>query len=174
MPRSPFLCLVLSLFDPSPEPGLSGDSPSGRDRAATRSLPCGDPPHSAPYSGSPRSLLSPSKHHRAHAPSTLPPLPTPAGMDASWRQVAGGRGRARGRATAAPSSGNGVHLRCAGGGREKGSVGAAGPGPSPGGAATASAAGSSARRSPWGSEAPQTSVASGENGTCRGAHLDAC
>uniref|UniRef100_A0A8D1ZSR6 Uncharacterized protein n=1 Tax=Sus scrofa TaxID=9823 RepID=A0A8D1ZSR6_PIG len=86
-------------------------------------------------------------------------------MDASWRQVAGGRGRARGRATAAPSSGNGVHLRGAGGGREKGSVGAAGPGPSPGGAATASAAGSSARRSPWGSEAPQTSVASGENGT---------
>lgn len=61
-------------------------------------------------------------------------------MEASWRQVAGGRGRARGRATAAPSSGNGVHLRGAGGGREKGSVGAAGPGRSPGGAATPAAA----------------------------------
>ncbi|KAB1282212.1 NF-X1-type zinc finger protein NFXL1 [Camelus dromedarius] len=81
-------------------------------------------------------------------------------MEASWRQVVGGRGRARGRATAAPSSGNGIYLRGAGGGREKGSVGAAGPGASPGGAATAAAAGSSARRSPAGSEAPQTSVAS--------------
>lgn len=80
-------------------------------------------------------------------------------MEASWRQVAGGRGRARGRATAAPSSGNGVHLRGAGGGREKGSVGAAGPGPSPGGAATAAAAGSSARRSPSGPGAPQPSAA---------------
>lgn len=96
-----------------------------------------------------------------------------AGMEASWRQVAGGRGRARGRATAAPSSGNGVHLRGAGGGREKGSVGAAGPGRSPGGAATPAAAGSSARRSPAGSEASQTSVAGGENGSCSRAHLNA-
>lgn len=96
-----------------------------------------------------------------------------AGMEASWRQVASGRGRARGRATAAPSSGNGVHLRGAGGGREKGSVGAAGLGPIPGGAATPAAAGSSARRSPAGSEAPQTSLASGENGSRPRAHLDA-
>lgn len=95
------------------------------------------------------------------------------GMEASWRQVASGRGRSRGRATAVPSPGNGVHLRGAGGGREKGSVGAAGLGPIPGGAATPAAAGSSARRSPAGSEAPQTSVASGENGSRPRAHLDA-
>lgn len=94
-------------------------------------------------------------------------------MEASWRQVAGGRGRARGRATAAPSSGNGVHLRGAGGGREKGSVGAAGPGPSPGGAATAAAAGSSARRSPSGPGAPQPSAANGENGSRPRSHLRA-
>lgn len=78
---------------------------------------------------------------------TSPPLFFPsAQMEASWRQVAGGRGRARGRATAAPSSGNGIHLRGAGGGRGKGSVGAGGPGCSPGGAATAAAAGTAAPR----------------------------
>lgn len=89
-------------------------------------------------------------------------------MEASWRQVAGGRGRARGRGTAAPSSGNGLHLRGAGGGREKGSVGAVGPGPSPRGAATPAAAGSSAGRSPAGSEALQTSVACGEKDSVLG------
>ncbi|XP_040148403.2 NF-X1-type zinc finger protein NFXL1 isoform X2 [Ictidomys tridecemlineatus] len=76
-------------------------------------------------------------------------------MEASWRQVAGGRGRARGRATAAPSSGNGVPLRGAGGGREKGSGGALHA--SPGGAA--SPAGGGSRHGPVGPEAPQASVA---------------
>uniref|UniRef100_A0A2K6NYH5 Nuclear transcription factor, X-box binding like 1 n=1 Tax=Rhinopithecus roxellana TaxID=61622 RepID=A0A2K6NYH5_RHIRO len=78
-------------------------------------------------------------------------------MEASWRQVAGGRGRARGRATAAPS-GNGIHLRGAGGGREKGSVGAVPFGASPGGVATSAASGS--RHSPAGSQALQTPAAS--------------
>lgn len=110
----------------------------------------------------------------AHAPSThffFFFFLSSAGMEASWRQVAGGRGRARGRATAAPSSGDGIHLRGAGGGREKDSAGAAGPGPSPRGAATPAAAGSSARRSPAGSEALQTSVACGEKGSRPRCHL---
>lgn len=115
---------------------------------------------------------SPPGHRCTRAPST--PFFSPSGMEASWRQVAGGRGRARGRATAAPSSGNGFHLRGAGGGREKASVGAAAPGPSPGGAATAAAAGSSARRSAAGSEALRTSVAGGEDGSRPRSHLGAC
>lgn len=175
---SPFLCQALSLSWPSPKPGRSGDSHSGRDRAATFSSPAPARrrlfsfqahlgfPH-CPFPQTPR-------HHSSHAPSTFFFFFfSSAGMEASWRQVAGGRGRARGRATAAPSSGNGVHLRGAGGGREKGSVGAAGPGLSLGGAATPAAAGTSARCSPAGSEAPQTSVAGGENGFCSRAHLNA-
>ncbi|XP_033614781.1 NF-X1-type zinc finger protein NFXL1 isoform X2 [Fukomys damarensis] len=61
-------------------------------------------------------------------------------MEASWRQVAGGRGRARGRASAAPSPGNGVPLHGAGGGREKRSGGSVLSGPSPGGTETPAAA----------------------------------
>ncbi|KAK7807970.1 hypothetical protein U0070_003042 [Myodes glareolus] len=62
-------------------------------------------------------------------------------MEASWRQVAAGRGRARGRAAAVPSSGNGDPLGGAGGGRVKGSGSAVPSGPSPGGAATLPSAG---------------------------------
>ncbi|XP_051026086.1 NF-X1-type zinc finger protein NFXL1 isoform X1 [Acomys russatus] len=80
-------------------------------------------------------------------------------MDASWRQVAAGRGRARGRAAAVPSSGNGAPLGGAGGGRVKGSGSAVppGPGPGPGGAAPGRR-----QRSAGGEEAPQTPGASAE------------
>lgn len=153
--RSPFLCLALSFVGPSPKPGIaSRDAPSGRDRAATFSnlvpalrkpLSFG-PSHRLPTTAR---VFPASALLRSLSFHSSPPLPLffpSAQMEASWRQVAGGRGRARGRATAAPSSGNGIHLRGAGGGRGKGSVGAGGPGCSPGGAATAAAAGTAAPR----------------------------
>lgn len=178
----PWLWVLLALRSislPSPLPlwsisknlGLAGTRPP-RHRAAIFSNPV--LARRGPSSLRP-SYWFPPLPLFASAPAELTLFPlfffsplSSAGMEASWRQVAGGRGRARGRATAAPSSGNGIHLRGAGGGREKG---AAGPGPSPRGAATPAAAGSSARRSPAGPEALQTSVACGERGSCPRFHL---
>lgn len=97
-------------------------------------------------------------------PLTLLPLYlSSAGMEASWRQVAAGRGRARGRAAAVPSSGNGDPLGGAGGGRVKGSGSAVPSGPSPGGAATLPSAGRRQRSA--GGEAMQILGTSGEDGS---------
>lgn len=84
-------------------------------------------------------------------------------MDASWRQVAAGRGRARGRGTAVPLSGNGVPLGGAGGGRAKGSGGAVPSAPGPRRAATPGPAGHKQRSA--GGEAPQPLWVGGEDGS---------
>lgn len=84
-------------------------------------------------------------------------------MDASWRQVAAGRGRARGRGTAVPLSGNGVPLGGAGGGRAKGSGGAVPSAPGPRRAATPGPAGRKQRSA--GGEAPQPLWVGGEDGS---------
>ncbi|KAM5271556.1 NF-X1-type zinc finger protein NFXL1 [Ctenodactylus gundi] len=87
-------------------------------------------------------------------------------MEASRRQVAGGRGRARGRAAGAPSPGNGVPLRGAGGGREKAAGGGSAlPAPIPGGAATPAPAGGGRSCVPAGAKAAQSPVADGEKGS---------